>query len=93
MAPGLFRDSGLRTKTRAYGWNTGKSLKTQPKGVVSEMPTRRFINVAKAAATYSVSKQTIYRRVWDGTLTAYRPGKGSLRLDPAEVEAAFREIR
>lgn len=48
------------------------------------------LSVADVAAAYNVSPTTIYRRIKDGTLTPYRLGARTIRLDAAEVAEAFR---
>lgn len=49
------------------------------------------LSVADIAKHYNVSRSTIYRRVKDGTLTAYKLGSRTIRFDAAEVAAAFRK--
>ena len=56
----------------------------------TETRPRPYMTVAQVARQYEISQQTVYRRIWDGTLTAYRPGR-IIRLDPAEVAEVFRE--
>ena len=48
-----------------------------------------FVTVAEVARLYGCSRQTIRRRIHDGTLTAYRPGSRAIRLDLGQVQAAF----
>lgn len=49
-----------------------------------------MISVNELSSAYNVSRSTIYRRIDDGTLKAYRFGPRTIRFDAAEVEAAFR---
>ncbi len=49
------------------------------------------LSVADIATHHNVSKSTVYRRIQDGTLTAYRLGSRIIRLDAAEVAEAFRK--
>lgn len=48
------------------------------------------LSVADVASIYNVSAATVYRRIKDGTLTAYRLGSRTIRLDAAEVAEAFK---
>lgn len=48
------------------------------------------LTIADTAKLYNVSVSTIYRRIKDGTLTPYRLGSRTVRLDAAEVAEAFR---
>lgn len=49
------------------------------------------LSVTYVAELYNVSRATIYRRVKDGTLTAYKLGSRTIRFDAAEVAAAFKK--
>jgi excisionase family DNA binding protein len=53
---------------------------------------QNFETIAEAAARHRVSGRTIRRRIADGTLTGYRFGPTSVRLNPAEVDALLRRI-
>jgi excisionase family DNA binding protein len=53
--------------------------------------TRR-ISISEAAERAGVATKTIRRRIADGTLTAYRLGPRLIRLDLAELDAAFVQI-
>jgi excisionase family DNA binding protein len=46
--------------------------------------------VQDAAAAYNVSAATIYRLIKAGRITAYRLGRRTIRLDPAELQAALK---
>lgn len=50
-------------------------------------PGRRLASVATVAELYDVDGRTVRRWIADGTITGYRVGKRSLRVDLAEVEA------
>jgi excisionase family DNA binding protein len=49
-----------------------------------------YVTVTDLMSTYNVSRSTIYRRVKDGTLTAYKLGSRTIRFDAAEVARSFR---
>lgn len=49
------------------------------------------LTIADLERDHNVSRSTIYRRIKDGTLTAYRFGPRIIRFDAAEVAAAFRK--
>lgn len=49
------------------------------------------LTIADVAKLYNVSRSTIYRRIKDGTLTAYKLGSRTIRFDAAEVAADFRK--
>lgn len=46
--------------------------------------------VQDAADAYNVSAATIYRLIKAGRITAYRLGRRTIRLDPAELQAALK---
>lgn len=49
------------------------------------------LTIADLTRLHNVSRSTIYRRIDDGTLKAYRFGPRIIRFDAAEVAAAFRK--
>jgi excisionase family DNA binding protein len=49
------------------------------------------LTIADLERLYNVSRSTIYRRIKDGTLPAYKLGSRTIRFDAAEVAAAFRK--
>ena len=53
---------------------------------------RRLGSINAAAQYVGVHPRTIRRRVSDGTITAWRFGPRTLRVDLNEVEAALRPI-
>ncbi len=50
------------------------------------------LSVAQAAERAGVSRDTIRRRIADGSLPAYRLGPKLIRIDAAAVDALFRPI-
>lgn len=60
-----------------------------PSLTIAETPPAINLSVSDAMTFYGVSRSTIYRRIKDGTLTAYRFGPRIFRLDAAELAAAF----
>ncbi len=54
--------------------------------------TRNYATIAQAAAEYPVSRDTIRRRIADGTITGYRFGPRKLLVDLDELEAALRPV-
>lgn len=56
----------------------------------STAPAR--ISIAQAAERAGVSRDTIRRRIADGSLPAYRMGPRLIRLDPADVDALLRPV-
>lgn len=53
---------------------------------------RRLAGIPQAAAYAAVSTKTIRRRIADGTLTGYRFGPRTLRVDLNELDDALRPI-
>jgi excisionase family DNA binding protein len=53
---------------------------------------RRIASVNAAAEYAGVSTKTIRRRISDGTITGYRLGPRTLRVDLNELDAALRPI-
>jgi excisionase family DNA binding protein len=49
-----------------------------------------YVTIKDLMDRYGISRSTVYRRIEDGTLTAYRLGARTIRFDLAEVEAVFR---
>ncbi|MEW1986380.1 helix-turn-helix transcriptional regulator [Pseudarthrobacter oxydans] len=49
------------------------------------------LTIADVMRDRNVSRSTIYRRINDGTLTAYRLGPRIIRFDASEVAAAFKK--
>lgn len=54
--------------------------------------TTARISIAQAAERAGVSRDTIRRRIADGSLPAYRMGPRLIRLDPADVDALLRPV-
>jgi excisionase family DNA binding protein len=50
----------------------------------------QFVTVRHAAAHLGISTRTVWRRIADGTIPAYRLG-GVTRIDLDELEAATKE--
>jgi excisionase family DNA binding protein len=55
-------------------------------------PTRRLATLTDAATYAACSRETIRRRIADGTLHGYRLGKRLLRVDLNEIDTALRPI-
>jgi len=53
---------------------------------------RRLASLADAAEYAACSRETIRRRISDGTLHGYRLGKRLLRVDLNEIDKALRPI-
>lgn len=49
-------------------------------------PARQYESIEAAAARLDVNPRTIRRRIADGTITGYRVGAKSIRVDRAEVD-------
>lgn len=49
------------------------------------------LTIADLMRDHNVSRSTIYRRINDGTLKAYRLGPRVIRFDATEVAAAFQK--
>lgn len=58
----------------------------------STRPSKRLVNLAEAAEYAACCRETIRRRIADGTLHGYRLGKRILRVDLNEIDEALREI-
>ena len=54
--------------------------------------TRRWASLHTGAEYSELSVKTLRRRVADGTLTAYRVGPRTLRIDLDELDAALRPV-
>lgn len=54
--------------------------------------TRNWGTIAQAAQLYPISRDTVRRRIADGTITGYRFGPRKLLVDLDELEAALRPI-
>ena len=53
----------------------------------------RWLTVDEAARELRLSRSSIYRKVHDGTLPAFRVGEtGSLRFQPAAVRRVLRPV-
>jgi|RhiMethySRZTD1v2_1073278.scaffolds.fasta_scaffold485912_2 excisionase family DNA binding protein len=52
-----------------------------------------LISMREAMSRYHVSRDTIRRRIADGSITAYRLGPKLIRIDRAEADALLRRIR
>jgi excisionase family DNA binding protein len=48
---------------------------------------RKYATIEAEAERLSVDPRTIRRRIADGTITGYRVGPRSIRVDPAEIDA------
>lgn len=59
------------------------------------MPPTKIVyeTVPSAARRLGVTPRTLYRRIANGDLTAYRSGPRILRLDPADVDALLAPTR
>ncbi|ASN38839.1 hypothetical protein CGQ24_07330 [Arthrobacter sp. 7749] len=57
---------------------------------VDDQPESQYVSVKATAAKWGMHVATVYRRIEDGTLTAHKIGTRAIRLDAAEVDAAFR---
>ena len=56
--------------------------------------TTTLLRVDEVAERLGVSRVTVYRRVWDGSLPALRVGEaGPLRFEPEAVERLLRPAR
>ena len=55
-------------------------------------PARILVSVDEAAKFCGVHRQTIRRRIADGSLTGYRVGPRYIRVDQAEVEELLKPI-
>jgi excisionase family DNA binding protein len=71
-----------RMEMKQYGRSTQSSAR----------PGKRLVNLADAAAYAACCRETIRRRIADGTLHGYRLGKRLLRVDLNEIDAALRQI-
>ncbi|MFY0406913.1 helix-turn-helix transcriptional regulator [Solicola sp. PLA-1-18] len=60
--------------------------------ILTAESSRRFGSLSEAAQEVGVSKDTIRRRVADGTLQAFRIGPRLIRVDLDEVRALLRPI-
>jgi len=54
--------------------------------------TKNLVRISEATKRYPVSKNTIRRRINDGTLTAYRFGPRIIAVDLNEIEAMFKPV-
>lgn len=55
-------------------------------------PQKQYLSVAEFAQLSGVHPRTVRRRIADGTIRAYRFGPRVIRIDPADLDAAFAEI-
>lgn len=53
---------------------------------------RRLVSIATAANYLDVCQKTIRRRISDGSLTGYRLGRRTIRVDLDELDAMLRPI-
>ena len=65
-------------------------MKKSPDRVTAE--AQRFVSQEDAAARWGVSVDTIRRLIAAGKITGYRLNNRIVRVDVAEVDAAFRPI-
>lgn len=56
----------------------------------STKPAPHPLSITQAAERAGVSRDTIRRRIADGTLPAYRVGPKLIRVDAADVDAHLR---
>lgn len=61
-----------------------------PKSSVSQ--SRHLVSINQAGAYASVSARTIRRRIADGSLTGYRLGSKTIRVDLVELDAILTPI-
>jgi len=54
---------------------------------------RHLVRLAQATQLYPVSRNTLRRRIADGTLTAYRFGAKIIAVDVAELDALFQPVK
>jgi len=47
---------------------------------------RKYAEIEAEAERLGVNPRTIRRRIADGTITGYRVGARSIRVDPAEID-------
>ena len=65
-------------------------MKKSPDRVTAE--AQRFVSQEDAAARWGVSVDTIRRLIAAGKITGYRLNNRIIRVDVAEVDAAFKPI-
>ena len=65
-------------------------MKKSPDRVTAE--AQRFVSQEDAAARWGVSVDTIRRLIAAGKITGYRLNNRIIRVDMAEVDAAFKPI-
>ena len=75
-----------RGSTRALGRDLTAGRKSE------RSPVPNPITIAQAAERAGVSRDTIRRRIADGTLPAVRIGPRLIRIDAADVDALMRPI-
>ena len=63
-----------------------------PKKAIPAPHRPEYISPDEAAARWSVSRDTIRRLIAAGKVTGYRLNNRIIRVDVAEVDAAFRPI-
>jgi len=56
-------------------------------------PVERLVTVGEAARVLGVSRSTVYRLIWKGSLNVYRPVPDAPRLRLSEVSALVEECR
>ena len=54
--------------------------------------TKRLVRISEATKRFPISKNTIRRRINDGSLTAYRFGPRIIAVDLNEIEAMFKPV-
>lgn len=54
--------------------------------------TKNLVRISEATKRFPISKNTIRRRINDGTLTAYRFGPRIIAVDLNEIEAMFKPV-
>ena len=55
-------------------------------------PARRYLTIEAAADYIGVSTKTIRRRIADGSITGYRAGPRTIRIDAAQLDQFMRPI-
>ena len=54
--------------------------------------TKNLVRISEATKRFPVSKNTIRRRISDGSLRAYRFGPRIIAVDLNEIEALFKPV-
>lgn len=76
------------------GHSIAQTLKARHAGGIEGLPAltgtplRRMLSIAQVAHVLGVSTSSVRRMISQGQLKAYRYGDRSIRIDPADLEAA-----